>query len=72
MSQKPLVARPELAVHHVRAAFGAIVGVGAQRQGDEHAEALRRVGVRMVEETFTVLDGGEAEYTYSLYGTHTN
>ena len=27
-------------------------------------EALRRVGVRMVEEIFTVLDGGEAEYTY--------
>ena len=27
-------------------------------------EALERVGVRMVEEIFTVLDGGEAEYTY--------
>lgn len=35
-------------------------------------EALRRVGVRMVEEIFTVLDGGKAEYTYSLYGTRTN
>lgn len=35
-------------------------------------EALRRVGVRMVEEIFTVLDGGEAEYTYSLYGNRTN
>jgi len=35
-------------------------------------EALRRVGVRMVEDIFTVLDGGSAEYTYSLYGTRTN
>jgi len=35
-------------------------------------EALRRVGVRMVEDIFTVLDGGCAEYTYSLYGTRTN
>ena len=29
-------------------------------------EALERVGVRMVEEIFTVLDGGTAEYTYSI------
>lgn len=35
-------------------------------------EALRRVGVKMVEDIFTVLDGGSAEYTYSLYGTRTN
>ena len=35
-------------------------------------EALERVGVRMVEEIFTVLDGGKAEYTYSLHGTRTN
>jgi hypothetical protein len=35
-------------------------------------EALERVGVRMVEEIFTVLDGGQAEFTYSLYGTRTN
>ena len=35
-------------------------------------EALERVGVRMVEEIFTVLDGGKAEYTYSLHGTPTN
>ena len=35
-------------------------------------DALRRVGIRMVEEIFTVLDGGQAEYTYSLYGTRTN
>ena len=35
-------------------------------------EALRRVGVKMVEEIFTVLDGGQAEHTYSLYGTRTN
>ena len=35
-------------------------------------EALERVGVRMVEEIFTVLDGGRAEYTYSLHGTRTN
>ena len=35
-------------------------------------EALERVGVRMVEEIFTVLDGGQAEHTYSLHGTRTN
>lgn len=35
-------------------------------------EALRRVGVKMVEEIFTVLDGGQAEHTYSLHGTRTN
>jgi len=35
-------------------------------------EALTRVGVKMVEEIFTVLDGGQAEHTYSLYGTRTN
>ena len=35
-------------------------------------EALRRVGVRMVEEIFTVLDGGQAEYTFSLHGNRTN
>ena len=35
-------------------------------------EALRRVGVRMVEDIFTVLDGGKPEHTYSLYGTRTN
>ena len=35
-------------------------------------EALTRVGVRMVEDIFTVLDGGQAEFTYSLYGTRTN
>ena len=35
-------------------------------------EALRRVGVRMVEDIFTVLDGGQAEHTYSLRGTRTN
>ena len=35
-------------------------------------EALERVGVRMVEEIFTVLDGGQAEYTYSLRGNRTN
>ena len=35
-------------------------------------EALRRVGVKMVEEIFAVLDGGRAEHTYSLYGTRTN
>ncbi len=35
-------------------------------------EALRRVGVRMVEDIFTVLDGGQAEHTYSLYGIRTN
>jgi len=35
-------------------------------------EALRRVGVRMVEDIFTVLDGGKAEFTYSLHGTRTN
>ena len=35
-------------------------------------EALRRVGVHMVEEIFTVLDGGEAEYIYSLHGNRTN
>ena len=28
-------------------------------------EALRRVGVRMVEDIFTVLDGGKAEYVYT-------
>ena len=28
-------------------------------------EALRRVGVRMVEDIFTVLDGGRAEYVYT-------
>lgn len=35
-------------------------------------EALRRVGVKMVEDIFTVLDGGQAEHTYSLHGTRTN
>ena len=35
-------------------------------------EALERVGVRMVEEIFAVLDGGEAEYTYSLREGRTN
>lgn len=35
-------------------------------------EALERVGVKMVEEIFTVLDGGQAEHTYSLHGTRTN
>lgn len=35
-------------------------------------EALERVGIRMVEQLFTVLDGGAAEFTYSLYGTRTN
>jgi len=35
-------------------------------------EALERVGVRMVEDIFTVLDGGQAEHTYSLHGTRTN
>lgn len=29
-------------------------------------EALRRVGVTMVEEIFTVLDGGQARYTYHI------
>lgn len=35
-------------------------------------EALRRVGMRMVEDIFLVLDGGQAEHTYSLYGNRTN
>ena len=35
-------------------------------------EALERVGMQMVEQIFTVLDGGTAEFTYSLHGTHTN
>ena len=35
-------------------------------------EALRRVGVRMVRDIFTVLDGGIAENTYSFSGNRTN
>ncbi len=35
-------------------------------------EALRRVGIRMVQDIFTVMDGGKAENTYSFSGNRTN
>lgn len=63
LSEPPTVENPLVGLPNVLA---------TPHLGANTDEALRRVGVRMVEEIFTVLDGGQAEYTYSLYGTRTN
>ena len=62
-SEPPTLDNPLVGLHNVLA---------TPHLGANTDEALRRVGVRMVEDIFTVLDGGKAEYTYSLHGTRTN
>ena len=56
ISEPPTVENPLVGLTNV---------IATPHLGANTDEALRRVGVRMVEDIFTVLDGGRAEYVYT-------
>ena len=56
LNEPPTVENPLVGLKNV---------IATPHLGANTDEALRRVGVRMVEEIFTVLDGGKAEYVYT-------